>query len=422
MNSLLRVFRYELRRQGRRSGYLLMTLGIPIIALVIFYGIRLFQQTRQGGASTISSPTSATVGTGLIREARPAGVVDLSGILEPSRHPNLHRFNTVEEAQKAIQNNEIGSYYVVAQDYVQSGKIDMYFDRFNIGNLDNSALSQWIVQSLVDRSGKQIDPALINRLQAKQPNIIVHNFTETGSTSQATGEGASFALVYIFSFMLLFSAFTTSGYLMQSVVEEKESRMVELILSSMRPVDLLVGKILTLGLLGLVQMILWGMAVVYIIRQIVPVDPSMIGLSVSNNQLIVLFIYFVLGYLFFSSIYAAIGAVSNNMREGPQLAGFVTLPATVVPFWGVTFFTTAPNGPFATFLSIFPLTSPLSMVMRVAVSPDVPLVELLASIVLLALTVLLAMWVAGRLFRVSTLLSGQVPRLRELPRLVWERG
>jgi ABC-2 type transport system permease protein len=410
MNSLIRVFRYELRRQGRRPGYILVSIGFPVIALVLFFGLRWFQQSRQG--ADLATPTLGK--NSAMQETRPSGVVDKSGVLMPSTFVDLLNFKTEDEARAALQANKIGAYYVVAEDYLQSGKIDMYFDRFNLGNISNNSLRLLIVQSLT--TGKGLDKSLVARLLDRDPQMAIHTVNETGGVKQAASEGVSFALVYIFALLLLFSAFTTSGYLMQSVVEEKESRMVEVIISSVRPGNLLAGKILALGTLGLLQMTLWAAAGIYIIRQLVPATPALLGLNITVGQIVILFIYFVLGYLLFASIYAAIGAISSSMREGPQIAAFVTLPA-VVPLWATGIFATAPDGPLAVALSIFPLTAPLSMVMRIAIT-DVPLSHLMASIVLLALTVTFTMWLAGRLFRVNTLLSGRLPRLRDLPQLV----
>lgn len=418
MNAVLRVFRYELLRQGRRRGYLFITIGIPLIALLLFYGFRAYQALRPSDGLPFGSTTTRP-GSGLnVQETRPSGYVDHAGLLGSTNLPSLIRYNTEDEAQAALHSNKIGAYYVIAADYLQSGRIDMYFDRFNLGNINNSPLRQSIVRALVAHSGKPIDPATIDRLQARQPTITSHTVNETGSIRQAAGEGASFALVYLFAMLLLLSSFTTSGYLMQSVLEEKESRMVEVLLSSVRPGSLLAGKILALGMLGLAQMVLWAATAVYIIRQVVPVSPAMVGLSVTPTQIIVLFVYFILGYLLFSSAYASIGALSNSMREGPQLAAFITLPA-VIPMWAIPLFTSAPDGPLAVILSLFPITAPLGMVMRIAIT-DVPLVQIVISVALLTLTVIAQMWIAGRLFRVNTLLSGQMPSLRELPRLVRE--
>ncbi len=418
MKAALRVFRYELLRQGRRRGYLFVTIGVPLIALFLFYGFRAYQQMRPAGTPLFGDTTNRPSSGMNVQETRPSGYVDKSGLLSSVTLSSLIRFKTEDEAQTALRSNRIGSYYVIAADYLQSGKVDMYFDRFNLGNINNTPLRQLIVTALVAQSGKQVDPAMVDRLQAKQPVITNHTVNETGAVRQAVGESASFALVYLFAMLLLLSAFTTSGYLMQSVLEEKESRMVEILLSSVRPGSLLAGKILALGLLGLAQMTLWAAAAVFIIRQVAPVSPAMVGLTVSPAQIIVLFIYFVLGYLLFSSAYASIGALSNSMREGPQLAAFITLPA-VIPMWAIPIFTSAPDGPLAVILSIFPITAPLAMVMRIAIT-DVPLAQIVISVVLLTLTVIVLMWIAGRLFRVNTLLSGHMPSLRELPRLVRE--
>jgi ABC-2 type transport system permease protein len=413
MNVIARVFRYEFSRQGRRRGYLFVTLGLPLIALVIYFGLR-FIQERQANGSAPANPARAV--ENISRQVKPNGVVDKSGLLKLPPFGNLIQYGSEEEALAALREGAIGSYYVVAADYVESGKVDMYFDRFNLGNISNAALRQALVQALIARSGKQVDPAVIARLQDGNLRLRGHTIADGGGTQQGLGEATSLILVYMFAFLLLFTAFTTSGYLMQSVVEEKETRMVEVLLSSMRPVHLLAGKILALGLLGLIQMAAWGAATLYIFNQLAPTTPALAGLKISNTQLIVLLVYFILGYLFFASAYASIGALSVNMREGPQLAVAVTLPA-VVPMWGSSLIATAPNGGFAVAMSIFPLTAPLGMVMRVGVT-EVPLGELALSIGLLTLTVMFMIWLAGRLFRVSTLLSGRVPRLRELPQLL----
>jgi len=418
MTAIWRVLRYELLRQGRRRGYLFITIGIPLIAVLLFYGLRVYQSARPSDGSPFGNTTTRPNSGLNVQETRPSGYVDLSGLLGTANPLSLIRFNTEEEAQAALHASRIGAYYVIAADYLQSGRVDMYFDRFNLGNINNSPLRQAVVRALIAKSGKQIDPATIDRLQARELTITSHTVNETGSVRQAAGEGASFALVYLFAMLLLLSSFTTSGYLMQSVLEEKESRMVEILLSSVRPGSLLAGKILALGLLGLAQMVLWAATAVFIIRQVVPVSPAMAGLSVTPYQIIVLFIYFILGYLLFSSAYASIGALSNSMREGPQLAAFITLPA-VIPMWAIPLFTSAPDGPLAVILSIFPITAPLAMVMRIAIT-DVPLVQIVISVALLILTVMVQMWIAGRLFRVNTLLSGHMPSLRELPRLVRE--
>jgi len=229
-------------------------------------------------------------------------------------------------------------------------------------------------------------------------------------------------IVYIFAILLLMSLFMTSSYLMQSVIEEKESRLIEILIASVRPLELLGGKILSLGLLGLFQMVTWLSGLV-LVAKVGGADVIAGGaLQLFKNfyvppELVVLtLVYFVLAYLMFASAYAAIGALSNSMREGPQYAAIFTLPA-VIPMWFLQLVVSEPNGTFAVFLSLFPITAPLGMIERMAAT-DVPLWQIALSLALLVLAVIASMWFAGRLFRVQTLLAGQTPRLRDLPRLV----
>jgi ABC-2 type transport system permease protein len=118
----------------------------------------------------------------------------------------------------------------------------------------------------------------------------------------------------------------------------------------------------------------------------------------------------------FAALYAGIGAISNNMREGPQYAIIFSIPM-VIPIWLQSLITLQPDGPFAVFLSIFPLTSPLAMLQRMLVS-SVPPWQIILSLGVLLLAAIGAVWFAARLFRVQSLLAGQVPRLRDFPALL----
>jgi ABC-2 type transport system permease protein len=127
-------------------------------------------------------------------------------------------------------------------------------------------------------------------------------------------------------------------------------------------------------------------------------------------------VYFVLGYLFFAAGFGAVGALSNSMSEGPNLAMVFTLPA-VAPLYFIVVFINNPDGTLPVALSLFPLTAPISMIMRASITA-VPFIQIFLSIALLALAVWGMLWFAGKLFRIQTLLSGQAPRLRDIPALL----
>jgi ABC-2 type transport system permease protein len=205
---------------------------------------------------------------------------------------------------------------------------------------------------------------------------------------------------------------------MQGVIEEKETRVIEILVASLRPSQLLIGKILAYGTLGLLQFVVWLGGMLFVLSQADFFSSiAILGqFSLPPATVPLMLVYFVLAYLFFASAYGILGALSTSMREGPQFAVIFTLPA-VAPLWFTSLFIATPDAPLVVGLSLFPLTAPLGMLQRVLVS-DVPAWQIALSLVLLALTIVGVMWLAGRVFRVQTLLAGQLPKLRDLPRLV----
>jgi ABC-2 type transport system permease protein len=427
MTGIWRIMRYEFWRTLRRRGYQFATFGIPVLAIVIYYGVVAWQQAQANrppsNEEVVAPPPGVNLpGGGLVQTI---GVVDLSDTISETDSQRLALFKTEAEAQQALREAKITYYYLIAADYLETGTVSMHFERITLSNIDNRSLRRLLVDSLMAKHRGRLTEAeatqLVTRIQTL-PSFTPNTISAAGDVQQSLAEGANFGLVYIFALVLLFVAFTTSGYLMQSVVEEKETRMVEVVLSSVRPRDLLAGKVLALSALGLIQMVLWFGALLFILNRLtteaIGTIIPLLGFTVTPYQIVVIVIYFVLGYLYFAASYAVIGAVATNMREGPQIAAVVTLPAAV-PLWATSLFAIAPDGPVPTALSIIPFTSPIAMVMRATIS-EVPVIQVVVSAALLLATVVLMMWLAGRVFRVNVLLSGQMPTLRDLVRVVRE--
>lgn len=414
MTAIIRVFRYEFSRNFRRRGYLFMTIGLPLIAIALFYGIQAFQRTQQSTSSpAISVPTKQPSQSPTV-----IGIVDQSGLLSANAAlGNLVRYPNADAANTALDAGKLSSYYLIPSDYLATGRVELWMTRFSISN-DNNSLMRQVITTALARQINNPDPNVVERLTEKAPEVIHHRVNEANQSSRSAGEGASFLLIYGFAIAFMFTTFLTSGLLMQSVVEERTNRIVEMLISSMRPAELLAGKVLSLGALGLIQMAVWGATVVYLLGWLSTISPELLGLSVTPQQLLIVLAYFVLGYLMFAAVYAGIGALSNNMREGPQMATFFTLPA-LAPVYLTAVFAAQPDSPLAVFLSLFPITSPIAMIMRVSIT-SVPAWQLAVSLILLLLTGIGFMWVAGRVFRVSVLLSGQMPKLRDLPKLIRE--
>jgi ABC-2 type transport system permease protein len=224
---------------------------------------------------------------------------------------------------------------------------------------------------------------------------------------------APMAMLFIFFFVLTMS----SGYVLTSVTKEKESRIVEVLLSSIKPRELMLGKLVGLSAVALLQMAIWLGGGLLVLREGSPIfgmASALLTMTFPPGFAVWALLYFLLGYVMFASALAAIGTLAPNAREGSQFTFLVLLPL-MIPMWLNTAFVEAPKGALVTFLSIFPLTSPVSMIARMA-AVTVPLWQILLSLALLIVTAYGLVLLSARLFSADTLLSGapiSFQRLRE---------
>jgi ABC-2 type transport system permease protein len=192
----------------------------------------------------------------------------------------------------------------------------------------------------------------------------------------------------------------TGSFMLQSVSKEKESRTIEVLLLSMRPRDLMLGKILGLCVVALLQILAWG-GVMLVFGGISVGGLSALGLP--DGFFVWALLYFVLGYLLYASLLGALGALAPSMREGAQFTFLIMLPL-FVPLMLSSAMIESPNGTLTVFLSLFPLTSPVTMITRLATG-HVPIEQLLLGLVFLAITTYGIIIFAARFFRADTLLS-----------------
>ena len=417
------VFLYELRRNLGRKGYLFMTFGIPLIAFALLLGYQFItQQTGAGaGSQAAEDPTQSLVEQLNFESAKHAGYVDLSGMFQKvgSLSSVLTRYPDEAAALAALEQGEIPLYYVIASDYLKTGEVTLVQPKLNISQIETGPVQRLILNTLSEGVDPQVFQRLINPSNLQETNLSL-----VSAEDGAQNEDTSFVIVYVFAIALMMGLFTTNGYLMQSVIEEKETRLIEILISTVRPAQLLAGKILALGLIGLLQIVVWIGSIFLLIKlaggaaldQTLGVLAMIANIQIPVEIVPTLLIYFVLAYFLFAGLYSIVGALSNSLREGPQYAVIFTLPA-VMPLYFLSLFASAPDGPIPTGLSIFPLTAPIAMAQRLVIS-NVPVWQVVISLILLAVSAAGVMWMAGRIFRVQVLLAGQMPKLRDLPRLV----
>ncbi|HEY5519357.1 MAG TPA: ABC transporter permease [Candidatus Limnocylindrales bacterium] len=248
------------------------------------------------------------------------------------------------------------------------------------------------------------------------------NYQTVNGTGGATSDAeiiSSFLVPYAFTLIFMLSIFITSGYLLQSVTEEKENRVVEILLSSIPALPLMAGKVLGLGLAGLTQVAIWVTTALVAL----PIINSQLSLSivVAPITLVIAVVFFALGYMGYGAIYAAVGALSPGAREAQQYASVFGIIA-VIPIVLLPVFLTDPGAPLVIALCLIPLTAPAAMLALLSSSASPPWLLLGLSFASQLLFVIVATIATGRIFRATLLLYGVRPSLRRIAGAVLARS
>jgi len=212
---------------------------------------------------------------------------------------------------------------------------------------------------------------------------------------------------FFFMYLMFIGIVGMGQQLLTSVIEEKNSRVIEVLLSALSPFELMAGKIVGLAGIGITMMSLWCVAAYGTARWLG------MNISVEPALLIYFVIYYILGFLFFSSILVGIGSVCNTLKEAQSLMMPVTM-ILIIPLLGWYNLSRNPEGTFAVIFSFIPPTTPLVMILRICSSEYIPIVEILISIFLLATCVPLTIWAAAKVFRTGILMYGKRPALKEI--------
>ena len=212
----------------------------------------------------------------------------------------------------------------------------------------------------------------------------------TESSGTLKDEIAKAAPPFIFAMLLLISIFVGTGALLQSVTEEKENRMVEMLITSTSPLSIMIGKIAGLGAAGLVQIAIWLTAVVITVPQISSQFSGLSALNLEIDLVLLLIAFYFAGYFVFEALMASIGAASTTVREASQISAIVIIPA-IIPIYGAALIIPNPDGIIARVLTYFPLTSPTASMMRMAGGTHMTY-EIIIGLAITALSGVFLMW------------------------------
>jgi ABC-2 type transport system permease protein len=399
MKKMLLVLVNEIVTILSRPSFWVASLGLPLVGAVIFAAVG-WVNRNSSVAQTINQVVSGP------QAIRREGYVDLSGIIrevpKSVLSDTLVAYPDEASARQALASGEIAAFYIVAKDYIQTGNIVYVRSDFNplSSSSGQSGLFEWVLQ--VNLAGGDIMKA----------NIIMNGPLSVQDTSLATAPVAdennplAYWTPYIITLLFYMLIISSASLLLSNISKEKENRIIEVLLTSVTPTQLLTGKITGLGLVGLGQTIVWlGTSYVLLNRSGQTFQmASAIHLPVSF--LTWGLVFFLLGYAVYASLMAGLGALAPNLREASQATFVIMLPLMVPLFLSSSVFMEAPNGTIATVLSLFPLSAPVAMMARISAG-GVPWWQPWLSALLLAGTaVLIVRGVAG-MFRAQALLSGQ---------------
>lgn len=404
MNKTLKIIRHELVQTVTRKGFIVMAVLFPLIGLA---AIGIFQLT-QGGAETPDESNITQI-----------GYIDQTGEFgdNPGDFGNVTLVPFMERSQatNALLDGEIKEYIIIPADYLETGTIIRYHTvkELEISGQTFSAIRAFLQENLL----KGNDPAIINR--AVNPLAVRSiRLDDTGQVAKDQGGFEAFLVPMVFGFLLIITIGSSSGYLLQGLGEEKENRVMEILLSSVSTQQLLIGKVLGLGGAGLIQIVFWLLSGVFMLQ----LASSTIGgfftnIQIPDNAIMLGIIYYILGYLFFAVVMAGIGAVTSTAKEGSQMSVLMILPA-ILPFYvGVIFLQDHPEHIIGTIFTLIPVTAPMSVFVRMGMS-DIATWEIVASICLLILSTVGGLWLAAKAFRAFLLMYGKTPSLREVFRLL----
>jgi ABC-2 type transport system permease protein len=286
-----------------------------------------------------------------------------------------------------------------------------------------STLGRQVFAVRLERQG--INPAVV-----RDAELSVAMTTHKISGTRVTGESGQQAFTLAFAMaIILFLAIVLYGVnVMSSVIEEKTTRIVEVLVSSLRPFELMLGKVLGAGAVGIVQLTVWLLSVKILAGQQdrlaawagadhgAGAGQGLQLPQVPTATMVVFVVYFLLGYFLYAAIFAAVGAISGSEHEARQAQTPVTL-LLMVPYLSVFGILNDPNSASARWFTFVPFWSPVAVPVRWSASP-IPAGELAGSIAVLAASVLVVTWIAARIYRVGILMTGKRPSLREVVRWV----
>jgi ABC-2 type transport system permease protein len=426
MNKIILIIKREYFSRVKKKSFLVMTFLVPMLIIGMYALI--FALSIQGGDNIPA-----------------VEIIDESGIfnkgLENKKSATFRKseLSLVEAKQKVIQNEDAFVLYIPGN-ISNGGTIEMFSQKkagISVISTIESQLNDQMRTKLLADAG--IDVLTLDKIKPKL-SVVSKELTLEGEKDSSSG--AAMAVGFAAAILIYMSLFIYGIQVMRGIIEEKTSRIVEVVISSVKPFQLMMGKIVGIGLVGLTQFLLWitlSLGLMTVASQImfkgkmdqikseVPMNKQAAAVSIDGpgmdiikaiqtvdwTYILPIFIIFFLGgYMLYSALFAAVGSAVESDTETQQFMLPITLPLLFTYIMSFSFIVNNPDSSLSFWLSIIPFTSPIAMMVRLPFG--VPNWELALSIILLIAGFIFTTWVASRIYRVGILMYGKKVSFAEL--------
>lgn len=453
MNKLIAIIKREYLQKVRTKFFVIMTVLGPLmlVAFTIVPGLLISMKT---GGDTRIAILDQTEGTKLYDSMRDSllkrehddgnrpgqGLADAANSNSKDRMEKAGRAagsfrveqvnpegRPLEEIKRELNarigRDELDGYLVISPDVLSnSDSRSSYYGRnvgdvFTRGQLEDRLNSAVRRQRLIREGVKDQDVDALS----KSVDLATYQVNEKGEEG-AEDSGAGFAMVFIIAFLIYMTVLLYGQVVLGAIIEEKETRIAEILFSSVRPFQIMFGKLIGVSLMALTQMAIWGLAFAALVLFAVPAMAARGFTDIALPHLppffaLYFFLFFLLGYFIYATLYVLIGSMVTTTQEGGQMAMpviFLLMAGLYLAFAVIR----APNSSFAFWVSMFPFFAPITMMVRI-VSQTPPFWQIALSLLIGFATVLLLLWVAARIYRIGMLMYGKKASIPEVIR--WAR-
>lgn len=388
MRNLWLVARHEYLKIVKKKSFLLGTLGLPVLIVAVMAVSVLVAVGQRGG--------------------QPLGYVDHAGILdegvEISRRDGdkppvaMVAFDDEGAARAALDAGDIQAYYVLPEDYVRTGNVQLFYLNKQPAEVARDDFADFLRANL-----------LVNQPESVQQRMLggtsVTFRAADGSREFDSGHIADFFVPYVAAFFFIFAVMNSGGYMLQAVTDEKENRTIEILATSLRPVELIGGKAAGLMSVGLTQLAIWVVTGVVALLVAAPFVPGLQNVRMPGSFLVIAAVFFLPAYALIAGMMTAVGSVVTDLRQGQQITGIFNMLFTM-PFFFIALVMAKPNSPIVVALTLFPTTAFVMITLRWSMTV-VPVWQLALSWTLLTTSAVVSVWLAARVFRIGMLRYGQ---------------